>query len=333
MRIGILSFAHHHAESYIANLRTLADVDLIGVADEDQARGRQFASQFNTHYYPSYEALIEGKPDGVILCTENNKHRPLIELAASRGVHVLCEKPIATSVEDAQAEVAACQKAGVILMTAFPMRFSPPLLEVKARLEAGDFGQVYCFNATNQGELPTKHRAWFVDPVLAGGGAIADHTVHVVDILRWFLQDELAEIYAQSNKIFHAKEVEVETGGLEMLTFRGGAFASLDCSWCRPPYWPSWGGLTFEMVSERGAVIVDGFKQNLTVYSHTNQRPLWSFWGSDTNQAMIAEFLSAIREERQPKVTGVDGLRAVEAVVAAYQSIRTRQPVKLEIRQ
>ncbi len=322
MKIGILSFAHHHAEAYIHNLRAIPGAELCGVADEDAARGERFAANFNTRFFPSYEALIDSKPDGVIVCTENSKHRPLVEMAAAQGVNVLCEKPIATTLEDARAEVEACRRAGVLFMTAFPMRFSPPLLEVKARLDAGDLGQVYCFNATNQGELPTKHRAWFIDPELAGGGAIMDHTVHLVDIMRWYLGDEVAQVYAQSNRIFHAGEVQVETGALEMLTFRGGVFATIDASWSRPPYWPAWGGLTFEMVTERGAVIVDGFKQNLTVYSHRTQRPTWAFWGSDMNGAMIAEFVAAVREGREPRVTGMDGYRAVEATVAAYESAR-----------
>jgi len=71
------------------------------------------------------------------------------------------------------------------------------------------------------------------------------------------------------------------------------------------------------MVTERGAVVVDAFKQNVTVYSHETQRPAWQFWGSDINQAMVTEFIDAIREGRESRVTGVDGLRAVEATAAA----------------
>ena len=329
MKIGIMSFAHHHADAYIHNLRLLPGVELLGVADGDIGRGQGYAQRSGSKFFPSYADLLEAQPDGVIICSENNQHRPLVEMAAARGVHVLCEKPIATTLADGRAEVEACARAGVLFMTAFPMRFSPALLEIKARLEAGDFGSVYCFNTTNQGELPTKYRPWFADPLLAGGGALADHTVHLVDILRWFLQDEISSVYAQSNRIFHADEVEVETAGLEMITFKSGVFATLDCSWSRPPYWPTWGGLTFEMVTERGAVIVDAFRQNLTVYSHAMQRPTWSYWGSDMNQAMIGEFITAIRENRPPCVTGLDGLRAVEVVVAAYESTRTGQPVSL----
>lgn len=329
MKIGILSFAHHHAEAYIQNLRSVPQVDLLGVADEDAERGQRLAHQYEAPFFQTYEELIAAKPDGVMICSENSKHRSMVEMAADAGINVLCEKPIATTVDDARAILAACDRAGVILMTAFPMRFSTPLLEVKARLDAGDFGQVYCFNATNQGELPRKHREWFVDKNLAGGGAVMDHTVHLVDIMRWYLGEEVTEVYAQTNHIFHAEEVEVETGGLEMITFESGSFATIDTSWSRPPYWPSWGGLTFEMITERGAVLVDGFSQNLTVYQHDKQRAGWAYWGSDANQAMVNEFVSAILENRQPFVTGYDGLKAVEVVEAAYESVSSGQPVRL----
>ena len=329
MKIGILSFAHHHGEAYIANLRAIPGVEVCGVADEDPKRGKRLAQAHGAPFYPNYRALLESKPDGVIICSENARHLPLVEMAASYKINVLCEKPLATTLADARAVVEVCERAGVLLMTAFPMRFSTPLQEVKARLDAGELGQVFCFNCTNQGELPSKHRAWFVDPLLAGGGALMDHTVHLVDIMRWYLGSEAAEVYAQSNKIFHANEVKVETGGLEMITFKNGVFASIDASWSRPPYWPTWGGLSFEMVTERGSVIVDGFKQNITVYSHANQRPIWQYWGSDMNQAMISEFVSAIKNGREPAVTGIDGLRAVEVTLAAYESARNGQPVGL----
>ena len=330
IKIGVLSLAHQHGEAYISNLRLMEGVELVGVADDDPMRGQTVAAHNRAKYFHTYEDLLEAKPDGVIVCTENNRHRSLVEMAASLGIHVLCEKPIATTLEDARAIVEACEKAGVLLMTAFPMRFSAPLLEIKARLDNGDFGDVYCFNATNQGELPTKHRAWFIDPQLAGGGAIMDHTVHLVDIMRWFTGAEVKTVYARSNRIFHADEVQVETGALEMLTFDNDVFATIDASWSRPQYWPTWGGLTFEMVAQRGAVLVDAFRQNLNVYRQEWERSNWAYWGSDMNHAMVSDFASAIRENRQPRVTGVDGLRAVEATLAAYESDRTGKTVEVK---
>jgi predicted dehydrogenase len=329
MRIGILSFAHLHAEAYIQNLRAIPGVEMIGIADEDRARGEHFAHYFDAPLYESYEALLADRPDAVVICSENARHRPLVELAASAGVHVLCEKPLATNPDDARAMVAACKKAGVKLMTAFPMRFSTPLLEIKKMLDAGGLGTVYACNTANQGECPKHLRAWFVDKELAGGGALTDHIVHLADVLRWYLHSEVTEVYATANHILYAEETDVETGGIVMLTFANGTFATIDCSWSKPPYYPTWGGLKMDLIGEKGVATVDAFKQVMTIYNHDRQRPAYAYWGSDANQAMIEDFVAAVRDDRAPRVTGEDGLKAVEIVAAAYQSVAAGQPVKV----
>lgn len=330
MRIGMLSFAHLHAESYIHNLRAIPDVEMIGIADEDQERGRHFAQVFNAHLFDSYAALLAEKPDGVVICSENSKHYALVQMAAEAGVkHILSEKPLATTLEDADAMMGVCESHQAYLMTAFPMRFNTPMLEVKKLVDANTFGRIYACKGTNQGECPKHHRAWFVDKHLAGGGAIMDHTVHLADILRWCLKSEVVEVFAETNHILYADEVEVETGGLVMLRFENGVFASIDCSWSKPPYYPTWGGLTLEVIGEQGFVTMDAFNQRLTVYRHEVQRPLFYGWGSDSNQAMMNEFAASIRENRAPSVTGYDGYKALEIALAAYRSAETGAPVSI----
>ena len=329
MRIGIMSFAHHHAEAYIHNLRLLDGVELTGIADDDQERGRSYADRFDTHLYPDYQALLDDKPDGVIVCSENVKHRSLVEMAARAGAHVMCEKPLATTLEDAQAMIDSCRQAGVILMTAFPMRFSAPVLQVKAQLDEGPLGKVYCFNTTNQGRMPIHERRWFVDKDLAGGGSVMDHTVHLADVLRWYLDSEVTEVFAVTNHILHGDKVEVETGGLIMLTFADGTFASIDCSWSKPLNYPTWGGLTMELISERGLTVVDAFSQNLTMYQQEPAAHAWTYWGSDADRGMVQEFINAIREQRSPSVSGEDGYKALEITLAAYESAASGQVVSL----
>lgn len=339
MRIGIMSFAHLHAEGYLALLLKMPGVSVIGIADENRERGRYFAEIFGVKCFESYDRLLVEKPDAVIVCSENARHLPLVQMAASAGVHVLCEKPLATTVEDAQQIVELCRDAGVHLMTAFPMRFSAPIVEVKRLLDSNGLGVIHGCNTTNQGALPEFHqhenlsflkRNWFVDQPLAGGGAITDHVVHLADLLRWLFQCEVTEVFAEANQILHKQRVQVETGGLVMLTFENGAFASIDCSWSKPAYYPTWGGLKLELVGEKGFAAVDAFKQVSTVYSDKHQRPQWAYWGSDANQAMLDEFVESIREGRTPAITGDDGLRGVEIVSAAYDSVQSGQPVSLK---
>jgi predicted dehydrogenase len=331
MRVGIMSIAHLHADAYIGNLRTNPDVEFIGFSDTELPRSQTFADNYNTKHYATHEALLAESPDAVIVCSENARHRPLVELAANAGVHILCEKPLATTLADAKAVVDVCTKNNVTLMTAFPLRFSPTMIEVKNLLDSGRFGQVYGCNATNQGECPKHHRAWFVDKELAGGGAAMDHIVHLTDILRWFFECEVVEVYAEFNHILYAAETDVETGRLVMLMFENGAFASIDTSWSKPPYYPTWGGLKLELVGANGLVTADAFKQMMTVYSHKKKAPAFNFWGSNINQAMIDDFVAAIQEQRPPKVTGYDGLKAVEVVLAAYRSAELGEPVRLPL--
>ncbi len=334
MRLAIMSFAHLHAEGYIHNLRAIPDVEMIGFADEDADRGRHFSALYDTRWFESYEKLLAEKPDGVVICSENAYHRYLAEMAAAAGAHILSEKPLAITLEDAQPMIDACERAGVQLMTAFPMRFSAPVIEVKKLVESGQLGHIFGCNATNQGQLPRLHTAyprdWFVDKKLAGGGAAADHTVHVADLLRWFLGCEVVEVYAELNGIFYSDEnLNVETGGLVMLTFENGTFATIDCSWSKPPNYSTWGGLTMELVGEHGLAAVDAFKQVMPVYGQGAARPYLAYWGSDANQGMVNEFVTAIRDGRTPSVTGYDGYKAVEIVQAVYRSAESGQPVKL----
>lgn len=334
MRIGMMSFAHLHAEAYIQNLRAIPDVELIGLADDNAERGKHFAEHFGANLYPNYAALLAEQPDGVLICCENNRHREQLQMALEAGVkHILCEKPLATTLPDAQAMVAAAKTAHAHVMTAFPVRFSPPLREAKSAIDAGKLGNILGCNATNQGENPSYHRDWFVNRELSGGGALTDHIVHVTDVLRWIFKSEVVEVYAESDHpgkpLFPAPGLEIDTAGVVMLKFENGAFVGLDCSWSRPSYYPTWGNVKIDFVGERGLLVVDVFGQKHTTYSHPNRRPLWNFWGSDINQALIDEFAASIRERRTPLVTDVDGLKAVEVVLAAYRSAETGAPVRL----
>src|SRR5688572_19546008 len=111
-RIGMLSFAHGHANSYASALRTLPGVQLVGIYDADVERGLNAAERFATTFYPDAPALLDQRLDGVIICSENSFHAPLVLLAAGKTPNILCEKPIATTLADAQAMIDTCRASG-----------------------------------------------------------------------------------------------------------------------------------------------------------------------------------------------------------------------------
>jgi predicted dehydrogenase len=326
IRIGILNTAHGHAQSYAACLHAIAGVELIGVADNDAERGRAFAARFGTHFYDSDEALLAERLDGVVICSANIHHRPLTELAASHTRHILCEKPIATTVADAEAMIEACASTGAKLQIAFPVRFAPPVMRLRALLRSGALGQIYSLKATNHGQLPGS---WFVDRALAGGGAVIDHTVHVIDLLRWFFDAEVSEVYAEVGVGLLHDGLGIDDAGLLSFTLSNGAYGTLDTSWSRPTAFPTWGDVTIEVVAERGWARLDAFKQQLAVYSNHASKAQWVGWGGDMDLGLMRDFVAMIVEGRAPSISGRDGLKALEVALAAYRSADSGEPVRM----
>lgn len=334
MKIGILSFAHQHGVGYAGVLSRRPDVEL-RIADERPDRGKRFAEQLGVSYMESYADLLEWGPDAVAVCSENAGHRALVELAAEAGAHVLCEKPLATTLADGRAMIAACEKAGVNLMTAFPVRFAAPIAGLEAGIRAGKLGKLHGVEGVNFGTMPGRANPWFIDPSLAGGGAVMDHTVHVADLLRWMLGCEATEVYAQVNRLLYP-EVQVETAGLVAVTFEDGTVATIDCSWSRPYSYPTWGTVRLDVIGDNGVATVDAFKQTMGVYSdgpgrNGQRESRWQSWGANADAGMLDEFIASIREERPPRPDGWDGYRATEIAMGAYESVRTGQPVKLPL--
>lgn len=328
LRIGLASFAHVHAAGYASRLRSWPDVELLAAdpdaasAPPDEQRGIPGVSVLG-----SYRELFAAGLDGVVVCTENSRHRAVVELAADAGVAVLCEKPIATTVADAEAMISACERRGVTLMIAYPVRFHPAFRSLREQVTAGRLGKVLAASGTNNGQAPIAARRWFVDPELAGGGSLIDHTVHLADLLDDLLGAAPVSVYAQTNQIVHGGQVATETGGLVSVRYADGTLATIDCSWDRPAGYPSWGGLRLALDGSAGSASFDAFGQHVTGYGPDGTR--WLGYGSDLDALMLAEFLSAIRERRQPQPDGQVGLRTLRIVTAAYESARTGQPVTI----
>lgn len=336
LKIAVLSFAHLHAMSYLQALSGRDDIDLVATDPDhvDRAEGESggpgLAAGLGVAYLDSYDAVWAWGPDAVVVCSENARHRALVEQAAAHGAHVLCEKPLATSVADAEAMVAACEQAGVNLMIAHPVRFSTAFADLKAAYDAGVIGEVRTVLGTNNGQLPIGVRKWFADKELAGGGSITDHTVHVADLLdSLFAGAEPVSVYATSNTILHADDVEVETSGLVSIEYAGGVVATIDCSWSKPDSYPTWGGLTLQLIGSEGIADMDAFNARVGGQSETTRNGLWFPYGVNADEAMIEEFLDSVLHRRAPQPDGRSGLRTVRIVQAAYESVRTGTAVGL----
>ncbi len=328
MRVGFFGIAHLHADAYVRNLRAIEGVEVVGAADADPDALSRWCDRFDVPAFEQFEQLGDAGLDAVLVCSATNEHLRHVRIAAGAGLHVLCEKPLATTRRDAAQIVEMCEGAGVALMAAFPMRFSPAFAEMRELVRAGEIGEIAAAVGVNQARLPYGGESWFTDPLRAGGGAIMDHVVHLADALRWILDQEISEVYGCTNQVVHP-ELAVETGGLLLVTMANGVIASIDSSWSRPDSFPTWGGLELEVIGASGVVAANGFAQRLRVSSNQEPHIRLPDWGSDLNQLMIEEFVAAVREQRDPFVSGRDGLRATEVALAVYESVAAGGPVPL----
>lgn len=324
VRIGILSFAHMHAGSYASAARASHVAELVGIADADPERGGRMAERFSSKLYESDEALLDQKLDGVVVCSENVNHRPLVEKAVAAGVkYIACEKPLATTVADARAMVDLCNANGVKLVMAFPCRFSEAYRRLRQQVQAGAIGDVLAIRGTNHGQMPG---GWFIDKALSGGGAVIDHTVHVADLNHWLLGKKAATVYAEIGNGFYHKDWD-DTGFLT-ITYEGGVFATLDTSWSRLKSYPTWGDVTLQVVGTGGVIDLDMFAQNIVHYSNDTGRISWSNWGSSADAGLVNDFIRLCAGEEAPELaTGEDGLEATAVAMAAYKSAEVGEPV------
>ena len=314
-----------HALSYAGALGRSRAGRLTGVYDPSPELGGPLADELGVPYYGDAEQLLDrAAPAAAVVCSATDRHRPLVELAASRGVHVLCEKPLATTVADAEAMVAACHKHGVQLHTAFVSRFYPALLQARDLVASGELGRVRGMVGGNRGRppLPPRYPAWITDPVSAGGGALIDHSVHVVDAMRFVSGLEAQAVLAETDTLF--TDLEVEDSALVSVVFDGDVPASVDPSWSvtSTNVWDY--DFYLRLLGSEGSLTITTGREALQVSGRHGERThALAPFEPDIDQVMVETFLQSVVEGRviDPSATGEDGLRAVEVACAAYASV------------
>ncbi|MBS4206021.1 Gfo/Idh/MocA family protein [Lederbergia citrea] len=324
MKIGIISFAHMHALSYATHIVNNPEVELAYIWDNDEQRGKEMATKFDCQFTSDFDEFLNTDIDAVIICSENANHKEHVIQAARAKKHILCEKPIATEIEDAKEMIKVCEEEGVILQVAYPVRFAPVLGKAKQLIESGAIGEVIAISGTNHGKMPG---GWFIEKDLSGGGAATDHIVHIMDLIRWILKDEVKSVYAELDTRFY--DIDVEDCGMVTLELESGVIVSIDPSWSRPQTFPTWGDAIINFVGTKGNLSVDAFKQHTLFYNDgagsIEQLP----FSEDMDEGLIKDFIKCVKKGGNPSITGTDGLRTLEVVKAAHESDEKRETVFL----
>ncbi|MFE3851730.1 Gfo/Idh/MocA family protein [Streptomyces griseorubiginosus] len=309
MRVGFLGIRHIHAYSYVRALRILG-VDDVQAWDADAAALAEFAGQSDVPAASLTSVLTAS--DAVIITSTTAEHLSLVRHAASAGLPILLEKPMAVSVQDARDIVDVCEEAGVLLMTAFPLRYSSEAAAIAASVRGKAPGAVVSLRGVNQSVTPTRHDSWFADPELAGGGASMDHVIHLADLYSWWLGEEPDSVRACATSTLGATSggVAVDSVFTVLLHYPGGTIATIDASWSRRETYPIFGTLEVDATLDDGTLTFDPFRSRVAVHGRANHDERWDLVGDDLDLAMVRDFVECAASGRTPLATGRHGLAA-----------------------
>jgi predicted dehydrogenase len=228
--ISVLSFAHGHANVYCQVLRDFPDVTLVSAWDDNQERGRRTAASFEMQFCEAVEQVL-GDPlvDAVIVTSETNRHADLIERAAAAGKHVLCQKPLATTLEDCDRIIRAVRQHGIRFSMGYQMRHDPVNQKIKELLDAGAVGKVAIVRRRHSIPVlldpgfvngPTR---WHMDPV-ANVGMFFDDASHAADWFYWMLGRPTSVMAEIDNVV---TDVAPDDNGIAIFRFAKGEIGVL----------------------------------------------------------------------------------------------------------
>jgi UDP-N-acetylglucosamine 3-dehydrogenase len=303
--------------NHVRVLRDLADrVQLVGVADANGARLAEVRQRFAVPTFADLDELFEqARPDAVVVATPTATHHAVASRAIERGAHVLVEKPIAASVPEAKELVAAAACAGVVLAVGHIERFNPAVVELERRLD-DTLGRMFMLHSRRQSPYPGR---------VTDVGVIADLATHELDMMRHLARSEVRHVQACSAQVLHPTSEDIVFG---ILTFGNGVLGILDVNWVTPAKVRD-----ISVTGERGMFTVNYLTQEL--FFHTNAAewpgPRQGAWTAGNGFGVgegdmvrhhvekreplrdeLLDFLEAIERGREPRVTGDDGLRALE---------------------
>jgi predicted dehydrogenase len=319
LAIGIIGVGHH-GQRYARHLAEgVRGASLAAVSRRDEVQGRRQAARLGCSFHRDWRDLVaDPAVEAVCLNVPPGLHGPMSRFVAREGKPLLVEKPLATSTRAARAICDAFSRAGLTLMVAHTLRYSPAIRTLKARV--GGIGRLQAVHGAMR-QQPLLH-AWKRDPHLAGGGCLLQIGVHLFDAIRYLTGEEVSRVWCQARRV---KNPVLEDVASAVLTLRpSGALCSVETSKVS-------GGRTgvVTVVGEGGQLVADFMAGTLTKFTGRASKPLAVRGSSHTIVAVLEDFSRAVRHRRPPPVTGEDGLAAVRIAQACRRSAAEGRPVRL----
>ena len=335
--IGSQFIAEIHAEAF----KRVPDAKVVAVASPTAAHAKSFAEKHRIpRWFTDYRDLLKlPEVQAVSLCLPNHLHCQATVDAAAAGKHVICEKPLCMNLAEADPMIAACRKAGVKLMYAEELCFTPKYVRAKQLVDEEALGKVYLVKQSEKHYGP--HADWFWDVERSGGGVLLDMGCHGIEFVRWMLgRPKATSVYAQCGTYVHRDKTRGDDNAIVIVEFENDAVGLIEESWARL------GGMDdrAEIYGSKGVTYADLLHGSaLETYSDVGygyavekaaSTQGWTFtmfeelWNYGFPQEM-QHFVDCVRHKTRPSVTGEDGRAVLEIILAAYASAGSGKKIPL----
>ncbi|MFC8057129.1 MULTISPECIES: Gfo/Idh/MocA family protein [Bacillus cereus group] len=340
LKVGIIGCGsiaqHRHLPEYEVN----PYVQIVAVCDSNKKRAKKIANNYGVNMYTDYNELINCEElDAVSVCTPNHLHASISIAALQAGIHVLCEKPMATSKADAEMMIRAAEKSGKKLMIGHNQRFVASHQKAKQLIKSGAIGKIYSFRTAFGHSGPENwsvdgKESWFFKKEEAFLGAMGDLGVHKADLIRYILNEEITEVGAfveTSAKTFS----NVDDCAICILKSESGIIGTLAASWSY-------------VSKEDNSTIIYGEKATLRLEDDPTNSLIIQYKNGEvvkyelnkiqsnatvgqSNSHVIEQFVVSILSDKEPLINGVDGMKSLEVILAAIQSSETKKIVTIPL--
>lgn len=328
------------SQNHFDAIKKVEGLKLVAVCDEISSRAEEAGSKLGVPSFTDYATMLRtAECDAVTICTPSGLHSSQGVLAARAGKHVITEKPMAITLDQADALVAACDDARVNLFVVKQNRLNPPIQLLKKAIDKGRFGRLFMANATVRWQRPQNYYddakwrgTWEFD-----GGAIMNQASHYVDLIQW-LVGPVESVMAKTAT--QARRIEAEDSGAAVLRFRNGALGVIEVNVLTFPKNME-GSIT--ILGERGSVRVGG--------TAVNKIEHWEFADADPDDALVAgtatapasvygfghegyyrNVLAVLTGEAKPDTDGRAGRKSLELILGIYESAKTGREIPLPLR-
>ncbi|WP_226037769.1 Gfo/Idh/MocA family protein [Aquibacillus saliphilus] len=338
LRVAVIGCGSIAKNRHLLEYHNNQTVDIVAVCDIVEERVQEAAKKYDARAYIDYQQLLkEEQVDAVSVCLPNNLHAPVSIAALIGGSHVLCEKPMATSREEAENMIDTAKANNKKLMIAHNQRFVPSHVKAKQLIENGEIGKIYSFRTTfghggPEGWSADGADSWFFKKDQAFIGAMGDLGVHKADLLRHLLGEEFTEVvgFIETN----AKEkTDVDDNAVCVLKTGSGTIGTLTASWA---YNAKEDNSTI-IYGEKATLRLEDDPDHSLIAQYTNgevvKYQLGKIQSNDedgqTNTQVIDNFVSCILNDKEPLITGEEGKKSLEVILAAIESSESKQITKV----